>query len=198
MKHCRFCSGIFDEYVIRSTIDCDFIFDDEYYNNFIDFVIIKTNLMFDKVSIQVTNTIYPKKCVYRSEYFVEMSKLVHFSFFSNDSLINYLKHLFEYYENPTMINQIKKKDTRKGLESWVELLHNLTPFERQHSKFDGDHLSLEIYPLGVKVSRAGECKNEVRWRIFDLSDKTKKDTSILDSDLLSYINSGTVGYEENA
>ena len=53
----------------------------------------------------------------------------------------------------------------------------------QHSKFDKDQLSLEIYPLGIKIDRAGEYKTEVRWRISDLSDIPEKNTTVFNSNL---------------
>lgn len=193
MKHCKFCSGIFDKYVTNSVIYRDYMFSDGYYSTFIDYIKVKANILFDGVNIRIINYIYPEKCIFKSEYSVEMDGRVRFSFFTEKSFTNYMNCFFKNYDNSEMMDQIKKKDTKSGLDAWINLLHDLTPFEFQHSRFDADHLSLKIYPLGVKVCRAGECKAGVRWRIFSLSDNTGKNGVAFDEDLQQYISSGTIG-----
>lgn len=180
MKQYRFCFGRFDKYITRSTVDYDYEFIDSYGTS-VDFVVIKVDMILDEINIKVTHQIFPEACMYRSNYEIFINKREGLIFFSEDTFIGYIESLFKYYDNLRIMNQIKEKGI--DLSAWNNVLRRLTPAELQHSKFNEDPLSLDIYPLGIKISKVGEYKGEVRWKISDLSDITKKNTVVYNSNL---------------
>lgn len=180
MKQYRFCSGRFDKYITRSTINNDYEFIDPY-STFVDFVVVKVDMILDGINIKVIHQIFPEECLYRSNYEIFINKREGLIFFSDDTFTNYIESLFKYYDNLRIMDQIKEKGI--DLSAWNSVLRRLTPSELQHSKFNEDPLSLDIYPLGIKISKVGEYKGEVRWKILDLSDQTKKDTMVYNSNL---------------
>lgn len=182
MKWYRFCSGRFDKYINKSIIKNDYEFIDSF-STFVDFIVVKVDMILDGINIKVIHQIFPEECLYRSNYEIFINKRESLIFFSEDTFMNYVESLFKYYDNSGIVDQIKEKETETGLNAWKSVLHRLTPSELQHSKFDKDQLSLEVYPLGIKIDKAGKYKNEVRWRISDLSDIPKKNTTVFNSNL---------------
>ena len=192
MKWYRFCSGRFDKYINKSIIKNDYEFIDSF-SMLIDFIVVKVDMILDGIDIRVTYQIFPEKCLYRTTYEISVDKRESLIFFSEDTFMNYVESLFKYYDNSGIVDQIKEKETETGLNAWKSVLHRLTPSELQHSKFDKDQLSLEIYPLGIKIDRDGEYKTEVRWSISDLSDQPKRNTIVFNSNLDLLLKE----YEEN-
>lgn len=180
MKQYRFCSGRFDKYITKSIIKNDYEFIDSF-STFVDFVVVKVDMILDGINIKVIHQIFPEECLYRSNYEIFINKREGLIFFSDDTFTNYIESLFKYYDNLRIMDQIKEKGI--DLSAWNSVLRRLTPSELQHSKFNEDPLSLDIYPLGIKISKVGEYKGEVRWKILDLSDQTKKDTMVYNSNL---------------
>lgn len=190
MKQYRFCSGRFDKYITKSIIKNGYGFIGSF-STFVDFIVVKVDMILDGIDIRVTYQIFPEKCLYRTTYEISVDKRESLIFFSEDTFTSYIKSLFKYYDNSGIVDQIKEKET--GLNAWKSVLHRLTPSELQHSKFDKDQLSLEIYPLGIKIDRDGEYKTEVRWSISDLSDQPKRNTIVFNSNLDLLLKE----YEEN-
>lgn len=180
MKWYRFCSGRFDKYINKSIIKNDYEFIDSF-SMLIDFIVVKVDMILDGINIKVIHQIFPEECLYRSNYEIFINKREGLIFFSDDTFTNYIESLFKYYDNLRIMDQIKEKGI--DLSAWNSVLRRLTPSELQHSKFNEDPLSLDIYPLGIKISKVGEYKGEVRWKILDLSDQTKKDTMVYNSNL---------------
>lgn len=182
MKQYRFCSDRFDKYITKSIIKNDYEFIDSF-SKFVDFIVVKVDMILDGIDIRVTYQIFPEESLYRTTYEISINKRKSLIFFSEDTFMGYMESLFKYYDNSEIVDQIKEKETEIRLNAWKSVLCKLTPSELQHSKFDRDQLSLEIYPLGIKIDRAGEYKTEVRWRISDLSDQPKKNTTVFNSNL---------------